>query len=716
MLNKLFIVLLLFFFISLRGEEISKLMEAGFTAGITVDLREPFYTDGILTTEQGGVITGPNLRIQALKIRYTRQIVDSLPVYTIEAEEQLMIEFGEYLFTGDKLFYDFQKKEGAIYRGKTSVEPWFFGGEQIQLLANGDYIIYNGYVTTSENKQPEWGIHAKEVYVLDEHLIDAQKVNIKIMNYSILWIPSFKANLNSIFDSPIRYRFRWGGKQGPRFGLTYEVFSWENWKIFLRFDYRLTRGPGGGIEMNYFSPDHKTKLESVNYVAKDSSLLHLHEKWRYRFEGVYRKLMSNDKVSLLLTYDKVSDIDLPSTYYDKDFDFEPSKRTQLLIRNQEENWISEFYSRVRINNYQTVKQELPTLSISFRPFLIGPTGIISENWARVSYLDFKYSNHLIHVHNYQSTRLEYRPKFYRPFALGPFTLTPQIGTVNIFYGNSPEEDSQLLAQGFLGLEATTQLYRYYGQVKHAIEPYLSYDYYSYPTSPPNKHYIFDIDDGWYKLNRLTVGVKNSFYTKREDACVSRLVFFHLYAHAFFDSKKFHTLIPKLYSCMNFFSLPTIRHTINTAWNFEHKQLDHFNFRSEWTLSPDFAIAAELRHRDAFSWRKVDEDNFFLELFRPETCLRHSSLSDRRDTLLIHFFYRFHPNWACEITSRQGWNRLTEPNYTEYEIELLTTIQTAWHLRFSFQHTQNDNRIAMYVNVGLKKPDPNCYDHKIYCYD
>src|SRR5207253_2589302 len=121
---------------------------------------------------------------------------------------------------GEKLFYDFAAKEGEIYQGKTAVEPWFFGGEWLELKPDGSYIIYNGYVTTSERDIPDWGIYSKVVEVKKERYLRAQQVSIKAFNFTVLKIPALRANLNSIFDNPIRYRFRWGGRQGPRFGLT----------------------------------------------------------------------------------------------------------------------------------------------------------------------------------------------------------------------------------------------------------------------------------------------------------------------------------------------------------------------------------------------------------------------------------------------------------------------------------------------------------------
>ena len=608
------------------------------------------------------------------------------------------------------------KKEGVITWGRTSVEPWFFGGETLELRPDGSYIITNGYVTTSEKAQPDWAIYSQSVTIEKNRNMRAQQVHVEVYHFTVLWIPSLRANLDSIFDNPIRYRFRWGGRQGPRFGLTYEIFSWEHWKTFVRFDYRLTRGPGGGIETYYRSEDKKTQFQSITYLAKDSSILHVHEKARFRLEGIFKKKMDGDKTSILLTYDKISDKDMPSVYYDRDFDFDTAERTQLLIRRQEPQWIANFNTRVRVNSFQTVKQELPTLEVSFKPFHLAQMGIIFENLASASYLNYEYSKFLPHVRNYSSTRFEYFPTLYRPIPFGPFmTLTPEIGMVGIIYGNSKKDEGQWLALGRGALNLQTQLYRQYDSFKHVIEPYMSYRYYTSPTSSPHDHYIFDLSDGWYRLNYLSFGIQNAIYGQRGNSYLSRLFSADIYAFAFFHTHKMQT-IPRIYGRFVFFSLPTIKHTIHTAWSCERHNVDHFNFHTQWTYSPDFALAFEYRHRNSFCWRKVDDENFFLDVFRSENQLRHSPISDRRDTILLHFFYRFHPNWACEVTTRQGWNRIHQPSYFEYEIDLLTTIQTAWHLRFSFQHQENDNRVAMYLNVGLSSPEPTTGDTKPYLFD
>src|SRR4029079_4207116 len=118
-----------------------------------------------------------------------------------------------------------------------------------------------------------------------------------------------------------------------------------------------------------------------------------------------------------------------------------------------------------------VKQELPTLETSWRPAELGSTGIITDNGFSASYLDFKYSNDLKHVHDYNSTRIGYQQRLYKPFYTGPITTTPEVGGVGIYYGNVPEENQRLLALGRFAIESNMPIFRKYDSWKHVIIPY-----------------------------------------------------------------------------------------------------------------------------------------------------------------------------------------------------------------------------------------------------
>lgn len=697
------------------GAMTGEFCEELFCKGIHADLKEPVYSDGVLKTTQGGVITGPDMRIQARNMTYTRKVVDGKVCFTIDAEGDLMLEFNGYVFVGEHLEYDFQSKTGVITEGRGAVEPWFFGGDRIFLQTDGSYLIENGFVTTSESRDIDWKITSAQARLYPNRDFAASKVKFKFFDTPFFWLPALKVNLNYIFDAPIRYSARWGGRQGPRAELIYEIFSWNRWKTFLRFDYRLTRGPGIGFETYYRSPDHLESFEAINYIARDSSIDDRKEKMRFRFQGAYSNVFMDKKVSVTLLYDKLSDKDMATDYADSGLDLEYTGMTRLQIRRQETHWISNFLATVRLNSFQSLKQELPTWKTSYRPFEIGSTGIISDSQWQASYLDFKYANSLEFAHDYHSARLEYLQRFYRPVHLGALNITPEVGGVAIYYSNVKEENKRWLIAGLFSVEANLPFYRIYDRYKHVVVPYIRYQYYTFPTSPPNAHYIFDIDDGWYRLNRLTFGAHQSFYVKTLTGCVERAVEFDLYANVLLDTPSVSQSFQKIYALLSFHSTERLRHTLDVAWDVAHHQLGHFNFRTEWTASDNFAIATEYRYRNKYDWRKADPTNFILESYHSERELLHSTLSDRRDTLLVHFFYRFHPNWALQVHARNGWDRKHEPPYSEFEVDLLGTMQSAWQIKVSYQHRENDHhRFAIGFNVGLARPDRWKCEHLVPC--
>lgn len=682
-----------------------------FEKGIKVDLRSPTFTDGVLSTKEGGVITGPDLRIQARKLIYTKKMVNGSPIFSVEAEGDVALELGEYFFIGDRLEYNFLNKTGIIYEARSAIEPWFFGGRAIELCADGSYIIHHGYITTSENYKTDWEVTAEKAQLKENTLFDAKNVQFRFFQLPVLWLPSFKANLNSIFDSPFRYNITWGGRQHTRLEMQYEIFSWRRIRNFLRLDYRIKRGFGGGFYTLYNSENNKENLEMINYIARDSSIDNPRERTRYRFQGVYNNFLDNDRVNIHLSWDKLSDIDMATDYDDRNLDIETAGRTQLQLRRQQDDlWIGNFFTRVRVNTFQTIKQELPSFEVTLKPFNLGSSGIISENLWRLSYLDFQYAKYSKHVHNFNSTRAEFFHKLYRSQQLGIFNGTAEIGGLAIYYGSNPHASDHWVTLGLLSTELNTQFKKRYGGFKHVVKPYVNYKYYTMPGVRPNRHYIFDIEDGWYRLNMLTFGVDNSIYKFRSDGVVDRWLYLELFAHAFINTPTITRSIPKIYTRMTWNSLPTLRHIFCVAWDTQRCKFDHFNFRNEWTISQNAAFSLEWRHRGSYDWRKADHMNFILDSFRSEKELRHSQLSDRRDTLLFHLFYRWHPNWAVEFESRHGWNRHDEPNYSEYEVDILATVQTALNIKLSYQrkeYDRNDNRIALYFNVGLPRPSRSC---------
>jgi len=678
-------------------------------SAVTVDLRDPRFSDGVLSTSKGGVITAPGIRVQAREITFTRKNTEEGFKEYLEAQEDLVIEYGNYVIVGRRIEYDFADKKGIVYDARAEIAPWFVGGKEIRLCPDGSYLIFDGFATTVEGGQPEWAIKTKQAH-LAGCILSARNTQLRVFDFTLLWIPQFRVNLNSIFNSPFRYTVRFGGVKGTRLGISYEAFNWRGIKTRLLLDYRFSQGLGGGVDINYKSANSLERFHSVNYMAKDITTYDDRKRTRYRYTGIYKNYFECAKTSIFSTYDVLSDKEMASDFADKGLRLVSGRPTQVEVHRQESNWILNLLGRFRVNRFQTVKQELPTFSGSIRPFLFGNTGIISDNRFRFSYLELEFTDDRPNQHDFNSPRYEVYNNFYRPFKWGHVNITPQVGAVSIFYGNNPEKYKRWTNLGLFDLDLNTNFYKLYGDAKHVVTPYARYSYYTHPETSPDEHFIFDVSDGWYRMNLLRTGIINQIYTKSPKECIYRKLFTDLSLLTFFDTPTIPKSVYKASATMIYNVTAFMRNTLRVGWDVQRNLLDHWNYRLEWTINSKAAFAAEYRHRSRFDWRKVDHTNYILDSFRTAKELVKSDSSDRRDTFLLSLYYRFHPNWALFLQSRNGWNRKDQPNYCEYEINLLGRLRSSWKFNISYRHREDDDRFSVNFAIGLTQPDltnPEC---------
>jgi len=237
---------------------------------LTVNLKNPEFVHGVITTNDGGVITAPGIRIQAQKIEYINKIEDGNRIQQIKAEGDLMMEYAERIFVGNRLEYDFVHRTGTLWDGKTFVDMWFLGGDKIELKEDGTFYIFNAFSTTCETQENTWEIKATNVKITKDQLLSARNIRFHFLKIPLFWLPAFKSNLKVLEDPPIRYKIIWDKGLGPRLTMRYRIFSWEHFNLFFRFDYRLSRGPGGALEPNIFLRMAKRHLsrEAMEHMTK----------------------------------------------------------------------------------------------------------------------------------------------------------------------------------------------------------------------------------------------------------------------------------------------------------------------------------------------------------------------------------------------------------------------------------------------------------------
>ena len=221
---------------------------------------------------KGGVIKSEAIRIQARHISYTRKKEGAKALAKVEASGDLMLEFGDRIFVGERIEYDFTTESGLLFHGRTAAEPWYMGADVIMLHADGSYTLDKGFLTTCEHRDASWQIAAHQVHFSQGETITAEDITVRLLRIPVMWIPHAKGEPGNFLKTPIRTKFYWGGSQGARIGLDYGIFTWQEFRAFLRLDYRFRRGLGGGIDTEYAPAERDERLFTRNYVAYDTRI------------------------------------------------------------------------------------------------------------------------------------------------------------------------------------------------------------------------------------------------------------------------------------------------------------------------------------------------------------------------------------------------------------------------------------------------------------
>lgn len=687
---------------------------------VIVDLNNPFYSEGVLSTEEGGVLTGPNIRIQARKIIYTRRMDLEPPIFTVYCEGDILIDYRGQTLVGDSIFFDFVSNSGTLTCGRIAYPPWYISGEKVDLCPNGNIIIWEGSITTTEGPDKNIELLGEAIRITPDRTLAARNITLRLEHIPVLWFPSFQIDLSQMIEIPFAVTFGWGGYPGTHLGIRYQFFKWNDLKAYARADAFFGQGVGGGIETAYAPADSWAECFTRSYYAHDLKILDPKRKDRYRFQGTYFNRFFEDTTTVNLVYDVVSDGEMATIYNTKDFELETADKTELEIRTQSDAWIVRLFARARVNAFQSVNQRLPEVTWSWHPFEVPHTGIVAQGIFKAGYLDYISSNEIPKGPNLRAGRFEVHPYLYRPFYLGPVTATPEAGLIGIGYTNGPlrkeleplkkefergpssgEAVGQLV--GNVGFRVETAFSRYFDSFKQVAEPYAHYYLLTTPRSSINHHYIFTLKDSYGFLQLIRFGMRQSFFYRNSGLFI-RPFWVDIWANAFLDVHKIHQAIPRGYLDAEWQPTARLLMTFNSGWNFQERQIDFYNLRGDYTISQDLALSLEYRHRGRFYWRKADFYNFVLEAVRSQKALLESPVSDKRDTFLARFFYRFNPDWTGKFELRHGWRHHHKQRaYTEYEFELATLLYQHWQLSFKFEAREADKRSS--VNFKLVPPFP-----------
>jgi hypothetical protein len=670
---------------------------SAFGDGLDIQLQEAVYGDGTIKTEKGGIVKAKDFFLQAKVIEYTRTGEGKDFVHKLAARGDLFLTYNGRPYKGDRAELDLTTGNLTVWNGLTQSGLYYIGGSHIVVAGDGQGVMSDAYITTSENERNDWTIKSSTAHLTKSSDLQVNNATFYFVRMPLFWVPYFSTNLLHFDGDPFRYRVRWGGSEGLRFGISY-LFGAGPLKNRALLDYSIKKGLGFGVRSLYRSSDSPARFDALNYVAQGEG-----RTWdspRYRFEGCFRDYFAGPNLKLVAMYDKLSDRRMKQDFADHAVSDVRAGLTQATLWREEPNWKASLNGRVRINDFQTIKQELPLFTFNKRPTPLGSSRLILNNTFSAGYLNYVYAHHTPHVRDFASTRTELAQTLYATFRPSPFAVTPTIGYHLIQYSNSPQHDSKLQAVGVVGVGAKTRLVHSGRLGQQILEPYVQEMSITKPPVQPNKTFIFDIEDGWAQVNQVRCGLHHSWYFPFSSEGFTPKLFSNLFVRQFFATKHISHKPYGVSLLSTLDATPKVSYKLDTEWDTRHNVLDHFNIAMRRTISRSLALILEWRQRSAYAWRKLDSENFIVDAVRSTHRLKNSEMSDKRQTALATLCWS--PTRALDIdfTTYYGFRRTSPRRYMNYEINVTTLVRGALRITLSFFHRPGGPTNGFYFTCAL----------------
>ena len=684
---------------------------SAFGDGLDIQLQDAMYGDGIMKTDKGGIIRAKDFFLQAQIIEYTRTGEGDSFVHKLLAQGKLFFTYKGNSYCGERAEVDLTSGKLTVWNGCTQSGMYFIGGKVIEITSDGKASLTDAYITTSENERSDWTIKTGSASISKGGNVQATNATFYLVRLPLFWVPSFSTNLMHAGSDPFRYRARWGGSEGPRFGISY-LFNTGPLKHRALLDYSTRNGLGAGVRSLYKSKDSPARFDTLNYIAQGKD-----KTWdsaRYRLEGCYQDYFAEPNLKLKAMYDKLSDKKMKYDYADHAVSDVRAGLTEATIWHEEANWKANLNTRVRINNFQTIKQELPLLSFNQRPKPLGSSPFILDNSFSAGYLNYLYARNTPSVHNFASSRVQLSQKMYTTYVASPLAITPFIGYSLIQYSSSPQHTDRLQALGQVGIGAKSRFVNNSCLGQQILEPYAQETTYTRPPVRADKTYIFDIDDSWAQMNVVRYGFRHGWYLPQSSSAFTPKIFSDLYTRSFFATDHLPNEPYKIWLMSTFDATSRVSYKLDTAWDVQRDILDHVNIAMRQTISKTLAVVLEWRQRSAYSWRKLDTENFVVDAVRSPERLRHSEMSDSRKTALFSLFWSPTPALDIDFTSYYGFRHVSPRRYMNYEVSGTTLIRGALRLMITYYHRPGGPTNGFYVSVtlGPKKESSSASFRKI----
>jgi LPS-assembly protein len=645
----------LFFYVSLcDGEQ----PEEEVYAVINAD-RYTIKIPGKVFSYEGNVrLTYGDASLTADKLTYWRE------KGIVEAEGRVLFRKGEQFLCGEGMTYDVNTGEGVTRFASSAMYPWYGWGEKITRLSEKLYRIENGYVTTCDYLKPHWRIQAKEILLYVDQKVVAKRAVVYLGKVPVLYVPKYSHRLDDK-----RYPFTVSPGRNSDWGvylLTAYNTIIKGIRTTFRLDYRQENGVAGGVDAGFTTKGGKGRLET--YYANDEH----HERPgedvghdnRYR---VHYEQTQDLGWSTFATVElnKLSDIDFLDDFFRDRYEDELQPQSFVNITRYHPRYTLSLFVRKRLNEFFNVTERLPELSMDIRNQRIAGTPFYYQSLNSFASLRQEFADNS--EPSYDTMRFDtyHRFSFPRKY-FGWLVMVPRLWLRGTYFSQGVEEDDLFRKAAGAELEFFTKIFRTWdvqkpklgiNDLRHVVEPSLTYAYAPDPDVDPEDLFQFDKVDTVDYLNQVRLGVRNKLQTKKRNQTWD-LIDFDVYTYYFpRENPEGHSL-SDIFFDLEIWPSNHLKFEVDARWDTYEERLEEFNTQFTIFNQDKWAFNLELRH-----------------------------LAEESNLLASEFYYRINPNWAVKVYERYEFER---GDLEEIEVALYRDLHD-WQSAFCFRRREDENQ-------------------------
>ncbi|MBD3379514.1 MAG: LPS assembly protein LptD [Candidatus Omnitrophica bacterium] len=514
------------------SQGIDDLKRSGQSIIVDGDKVEFFEKEGKIIAEGNVSITYGETKLSCDRIEVNTRTKIAL------CEGNVRVEQPEGVLVGERIRYDFNKKQGEIISGDVKAYPWFGKADEVARVSEDEFLLRNGYISTCDHDFPHYRVKAKEIRVFPDDKIIARNVVVYIGKVPVMWFPYY---YHPIIQSRAKVQFIPGVTSDWGYFL---LSAWRfhlkgNTKMDVLLDYREKKGFAEGVDLYYNMADLGAR-ELGDGVFR-AYFIHQNDRGTYdpqpfregegddpelrkRFQWKHRIDFDRETVGML-EFNKLSDRNVIKDYFYNEYEEEARVPPNFIsIINSKPDYTFSFQMERRFNDFYTVVQKLPELKLTVPDQRLWETPLYYSTQLSGTNFDKQY--------NFESSppekvqRFDWFHKLSYVTGIGPLNLTPYGTLRETVYSRNKWEWKPMARTAFGGgLNAFMRFSRIFDvetdawgldihQLRHIIVPSADYFYTHQPTVDKDSLYQMDEIDELEKENGVTLSLENKLQTKK----------------------------------------------------------------------------------------------------------------------------------------------------------------------------------------------------------